>query len=298
MALRTVPNHHSLSAVPPGVSLVAQILRRNDVYRYRFDRIDPEWEFIFTGRNRSSFELVLFSFPDAKITINPSGLMICRGHYAVDKAFQFFWRVAWIYDRLIQRYIGISIKMKIVKRSSAIAFGIGIIAAGSAAASTGGTITFTGAVGDATCSVSGGSGTDGGTNNFIVGLDPASLADVATPGQASHAKKFKVSIGGPGETTCAAGTIATMGFLPSSPRVDAATGNLINALSNGARNVQVQLLDASGTAINLASANTQAVTVPPGATQAELDYSAQYFSTGVGTSGLVSTSVLYNVNYN
>lgn len=188
--------------------------------------------------------------------------------------------------------------MKHIKLASAIAFVLGVAAVGTASASTGGTITLTGSVSDATCTVSGGTGTDGGTGNFNVALDQASLADVATAGTVSHNKPFQVMIGGPGQSSCAAGTVATMGFLPSSTQIDAATGALQNALASGAKNVEIQLADSVGTAIDLTTGATQMVTVATGATQATLDYSAQYLPTAVGTSGLISTSVVYNVDYN
>ena len=73
--------------------------------------------------------------------------------------------------------------MKHIKLASAIAVIVGVAFAGSAAAANNsGTITFTGAVNDVTCTVKGGSGTDGGTGDFVVGLDPAEANELATAG--------------------------------------------------------------------------------------------------------------------
>jgi major type 1 subunit fimbrin (pilin) len=191
--------------------------------------------------------------------------------------------------------------MKHIKLASALIVAMGIAAAGvaSAAASTGGTITFTGAVTDETCTVTGGAGTNGGTGNFTVALDPVPASALAAATDTAGNKTFEVIIGGPGQSTCVDGKVATMSFVPSSPQIDPATGALVNALSGQATNTEVQVLDGTGTAIAL-NDPANGVTFPAIANNtATVDFQAQYLAVNGGaTAGLVSTDVLYQVVYN
>lgn len=190
--------------------------------------------------------------------------------------------------------------MKHLKLASAAAIALGLAIAGSASAQSGGTITFTGSVTDATCTVSGGTGTDGGTGNFTVALDEVNVNQLAAANDVANAKQFSVIIGGPGQGSCQDGTVATMSFLPSSPRIDAATGALRNALSGEAQNAQIQLLRGgmTGNAINLASGTEQFMATVANNT-ATIPFGVQYLAVnGAATPGLVSTSVVYAVTYN
>lgn len=189
--------------------------------------------------------------------------------------------------------------MKNIKLASAVAIAMGLAFAGSASAQSGGTITFTGSIADATCTVSGGTGSDGGTGSFVVNLNEASPDDLMTAGDVANAKQFNVIIGGPGQTTCVDGTVATMSFVPSSPRIDAATGALTNVLD--AKNVQIQLLDGgpTGMAINLADPSYSVDSPAVVNNTATIPFGAQYLAVGGGaTPGGVSTSVMYSVVYN
>ena len=191
--------------------------------------------------------------------------------------------------------------MKNIKLASALALSIGALVAGtaSAAASNGGTIRFTGAVTDETCTVTGGAGTNGGTGNFTVALDPVPASALAAATDTAGNKTFQVIIGGPGQSTCVDGKVATMSFVPSSPQIDPTTGALINALSGQATNTEVQVLDSTGTAIAL-NDPANGVTFPAIAgNTATVDFQAQYLAVNAGaTAGLVSTDVLYQVVYN
>ena len=192
--------------------------------------------------------------------------------------------------------------MKNLKVVSALAVALGVALAGAAMAATpdGGTITFTGEVTDVTCTIKGGAGTNGGANNFLVALAAAEASTLATVGATANPKAFSVEIGGhSGDTGCPGGKISTMSFSTASPQIDAATGALRNALVNEATNVEIQLTDASGTAIDLADPTyNQDVTMPatgPGV----LEFQAQYLAVGgAATPGLISTSVVYGVTYN
>ncbi|UGA40826.1 hypothetical protein JOS77_25345 [Chromobacterium haemolyticum] len=79
------------------------------------------------------------------------------------------------------------------------------------------------------------------------------------------------------------------------PTVDAATGNLKNA--GAATNVEVQLLNNTLQAINLAN-NTNSQIVPISSGTATLNYYAQYIATGgAAGAGAVNTSVQYSMTY-
>jgi major type 1 subunit fimbrin (pilin) len=190
--------------------------------------------------------------------------------------------------------------MKHIKLASALAFSIGALVAGtaSAAASTGGTIRFTGAVTDETCTITGGSGTDGGQGNFTVALDPVPASQLAAAGDVANKKPFTVIIGGPGQGSCQDGKVARMSFLTSSPRIDPTTGTLTNALSGEATNANVQLLDSTGGVVALNDPANGYDSPAIANNTATIDFAAQYYATGAATPGLVDTSVVYAVTYN
>lgn len=190
--------------------------------------------------------------------------------------------------------------MKQIKIVSAIALTMGLAIAGSASAqsSYGGTITFTGAVSDSTCTVSGGAGTSGATGNFSVALTPVAATALSAAGDVAGPTNFSLVIGGPGQTGCVNGDIAAISFMPSSTQIDATTGALANTLSGQATNVQVQLLDDTGAPINLADPSYQATATIANNT-ATVPFTAQYLAVGgAATPGSVQTNVVYQLTYN
>jgi major type 1 subunit fimbrin (pilin) len=194
--------------------------------------------------------------------------------------------------------------MKHIKLASAIAFVMGATVAASsfaAPAGNGGTITFTGQINDTTCTVSGGTGTNNGTGNFVVALEPADATQLATAGTTANQKQFDVIIGGVDQPTCTDGKVAKMAYMISSPQIDGGTGALKNALAGQATNVQIQLADANKAAINLSNPG-QSWSTTIGATTpntGKLTFYAQYLAVnGAATPGQVSTSVVYSVTYN
>lgn len=192
--------------------------------------------------------------------------------------------------------------MKSIKFVSAIAMAAGVLVMGNAQAqaANGGTIRITGAVTDATCTITGGAGTDGGTGNVGVALDPVLATALAANGDRAGHKPFNLIIGGPGQGSCVDGKIADLRFNVASARIDAATGTLTNALTGQATNTNIQMTNGSTGAaneLNLASPATVISSPAIANNTAEIHLGAQYYATGAATPGLVDTSVQYGVTY-
>jgi len=162
-----------------------------------------------------------------------------------------------------------------------------------------GKITFKGQISDVTCTVTGGTGTDGGAQNFTVTLPtiPKTALDVA--GDRAGDTPFSVVIGGTGQTGCTNGKVASLKFEAAQSPVDAATGRLINSIAAGsAAVVQVGLLNDTKQDINLYTSAGSTAAAIAGNT-ATLNYWAQYYAPTTGvTSGAVDTYVMYSAQYN
>jgi major type 1 subunit fimbrin (pilin) len=194
--------------------------------------------------------------------------------------------------------------MKQIKLASAIAFVMGIAAVGSASATDGGVISFTGSVTSQSCTITPGGdvrGSDG--SNFQVVMSEATTAQLNAAGATSpQTYPFSLSFSpGTGGTPCAAGTVATISFETGGGTVDATTGTLRNTTTGAgyATNANIQLLSGTGagTVINLAAANGESVTLDANGT-GQLNYQARYFATGVATPGLVQSNIAYTATYN
>ncbi|SAL46160.1 fimbrial protein [Caballeronia choica] len=171
-----------------------------------------------------------------------------------------------------------------------------------AVASTGaqaadGTITFTGAVSDTTCSIN---TVASGAADKAVTLPTVSTrtlgANGATAGT-SAATDLTFAL-----TGCSAGATKAVAHFENGPTIDQTTGNLKNQSvdAGAATNVQVRLLNASLQPINVVT-NANNDLAGNGAAivtnAANLKYFAQYFATGAATAGPVSTSVQYTMQY-
>lgn len=190
--------------------------------------------------------------------------------------------------------------MKHIKLASAlvVAMGIGVAGVAGAQSTSGGTITFVGQVTDTTCAIKGGSGTDGGTNDFTVTLSP--IQDTVLNAQGNgNPTPFSMEINGDNDSNCVAKT-ADFSFTTSSPNIDPVTGALKNTLATGAQNTEIQLLDSSNNVIDLAdssSASLPQVTLTNN--QATINLIAQYLApSNSATAGAVQTNVQYTVVYN
>ena len=188
--------------------------------------------------------------------------------------------------------------MKSIKFASAIALAAGVLVMGNAQAqaANGGTIRITGAVTDATCTIKGGAGTDGGTGNVGVALDPVQATALPASGRTAGHKAFQLIIGGPGEGSCVDGKVAELSFNVASPRIDAATGTLTNALVGQATNTNIQMTNGTAAGVlNLARPATVIKSPTIVDNTSTIDLGAQYYATGAATPGLVDTSVQYGV---
>jgi major type 1 subunit fimbrin (pilin) len=168
-----------------------------------------------------------------------------------------------------------------------IAFASAALVASHLAQASDGTITFTGALQSATCTITGG-------GNQTVALPTLSTSSLSSTGSTAGDTSFSISV-----TGCTAGLTTASAYFESGINVNATTGRLKNGGAAG--NVELQLLNGSGTTINLAGVTTAA----QGATAANLNSSAgaqtfiaRYYATGATTPGSVSSSVTYSLVYN
>lgn len=165
-----------------------------------------------------------------------------------------------------------------------------LAAAPLAANAADGTITFTGKVTAKTCEINTGS-----TKDFTVALPPVGVTALKNAGDVAGRTGFSINL-----TNCsAAGKVAT--YFEPGVTVDASTGNLVNNVSGGAGNVQLQLLTANGTVLPVRASGTLQAGSWTDVTlngSAKLDYAAQYYALGQSTAGDVGSSVKYTIIYN
>jgi major type 1 subunit fimbrin (pilin) len=165
-----------------------------------------------------------------------------------------------------------------------------LISATGVAHASDGTISFSGSVVNATCTVK----VNNSAASATVNLPTVSQATLGANGEVAGATRFTVNLSG-----CTTGNTVNVYFEAGST-VDPVSGNLINGGTAG--NVQVQLLTNSGAAISVGSSSQAtstgiAMTASPAVTGGGLDYSAQYYATGASTAGSVTTSVTYSLTY-
>ena len=152
-----------------------------------------------------------------------------------------------------------------------------------AAQASDGTITFNGQLTTSTCTITGG-------GNQTVTLPTLSTATLATNGATAGDTLFKIDL-----TSCTASTANA--YFEAGANTDASTGRL----KTNATNLPIQLLNASGTPINVAGSttnlqNTTAATITSGS--GSQSFIARYFATGATTAGAVTSSVTYSMVYN
>lgn len=151
-----------------------------------------------------------------------------------------------------------------------------------AAQASDGTITFNGALTNSTCTITSGA-------SQTVTLPTLSTATLSTAGATAGDTLFNIQLGSCSATSANA-------YFEAGANTDASTGRL----KTSATNLQIQLLNASGSVINVAGAstaaqNTTAVNVSSGSgTQS---FIARYYATGATSPGAVTSSVTFSMVY-
>jgi major type 1 subunit fimbrin (pilin) len=159
--------------------------------------------------------------------------------------------------------------------------------AGQAAQASDGTLTFNGQLTDSTCTLTGG-------GNQTITLPTLSRLSVSGNGTTGGDTYFTIAV-----TGCSGLSTASAHF-EAGANIDTASGRLKNTAAGGAANVQIELLNKNGVALNLAGAmgsqNGVAETLSSNA--ATQQFVARYYATGTTSSGAVSSSVTYSMIYN
>jgi major type 1 subunit fimbrin (pilin) len=157
-----------------------------------------------------------------------------------------------------------------------------------------GTITFTGAVTDTTCSIDAKTVGAADKNITLPTVTNSTLGAKGSTAGATAATDLTFALSG-----CSTETKAVARF-ENGPTIDQSTGYLTNQAPAGAENVQVRLLNASHMPINVVTGENNdmagnGVAIVSG--NADLKYFAEYYATGKATAGPINTSVQYTVDY-
>ena len=155
-----------------------------------------------------------------------------------------------------------------------------------AAFASDGTITINGAVTAQTCTING-----SGSKDFTVTLPQvSSTAFTASP--KAGATKFTIAL-----TNCTPAGGNARAYFEAGANVDTITGRLKN--TGAAANVQIGLATMAGAdiVIGAGSGSQNTTYVPITSGSANLDYLAQYVSTGAVGVGAVTTSVTYSIEF-
>lgn len=179
--------------------------------------------------------------------------------------------------------------MKHTLLAAGLAIACGSLALAPAANAADGTITINGKVLSSTCTVS-----NATAGNVAVTLPDVVYSAFTTTGSAAGLTPFSLNL--TGCPTTPSGVVVAARF--SGSNIDAATGALKNG--TGTSNVEVQLTNSAGTAINLSTNPTPVNATISGTGAATLSYQAQYYqpSATAITAGTVNTSVDFTLTYN
>lgn len=155
------------------------------------------------------------------------------------------------------------------------------------ASASDGTITFAGEVQAVTCAIT--------TPNVSVNLPTVSTKTLGAANATAGATRFVITI-----TGCDSGLLDANAYFEAGPNVDSSTGRLKNATGTATK-VDLQLLTAAGTAIDLSKAYGSQYTGQTGniaSGVSTLEYAVRYYATGAATAGNVASSLTYSVVYN
>lgn len=176
---------------------------------------------------------------------------------------------------------------------AAVAIAGGALAFAPAARASDGTITFTGKVLSSTCTVS-----NATSGNVTVALPDVQSSVFTGKGTVAGLTPFSLVLAGCPTTPSG----VSVGAIFSGSTIDTSTGAITNGTATGDSNVEVQMTNSSGTALNLNSQGTYGLVTATVSSSgaATLGYEAQYYqptSTAI-TPGLVNTSVTFTLTYN
>lgn len=162
----------------------------------------------------------------------------------------------------------------------------------------GGNINFTGEVTSETCLIEG--QTPNGSIDIPVTLQKVSASELSFNGATAKPQGFTIKLGDSTDLNCINGSVASVYFEPSSPNINATTGWLDNTdqSADGAKNVQIQILNESKEPINLRDNTNNTGTKTIDNQQAVFSYFGQYVAVGGGaTPGKVASTVKYSIVY-
>jgi len=162
-----------------------------------------------------------------------------------------------------------------------------------AAAANDGTIEITGNIVATTCTVEG-KPPGGGAVTKDVRLAGISVGSLTKPGATAGDRGFQIQIGG--NDDCTDGAVAKVRFDPSSPLLDRTTGRLnVDAGTDTASNVQIEIANADGTPINMYTEDSQGVKISGHV--ASIPLIALYYSLGDAKEGKAASRVGFQVVY-
>jgi major type 1 subunit fimbrin (pilin) len=167
-----------------------------------------------------------------------------------------------------------------------------------AQAASSGTINFNGELTDTTCDVS----LDGQGADATYTLPTVSVNELAVAGATSSRTSFTMDL-----SKCNVGTVngksKVAAYFQAGSTIDPSTGRLKNTTETGAQLVDLQLLDGQNnfSAINAGSSEQTTKTtfkdINSADGTAKLVYGVQYYANGKTTPGVVTSSVVYNLQY-
>lgn len=152
----------------------------------------------------------------------------------------------------------------------------------------GGSIHFKGEVVNAACAV------DAGSTGQTVPLGQVKTTTLATAGNTSSSVGFNIQLNDCDTTVSSQAAVAFTGTAVSSTYNTALA--LQGSASGNARNVGVQILDRTGTALTVDGATFSAATTLNDGTVV-VPFQARYIATGVATAGLANTEATFQVQY-
>ncbi|RAP58582.1 hypothetical protein BTJ49_03965 [Oleiagrimonas sp. MCCC 1A03011] len=182
--------------------------------------------------------------------------------------------------------------MKYSLLAAALALGLSGVANADQNSGPDGSITINGKVIAQTCQVDGNA--TGTADNKVVNLPDVLTTALASSGDTAGDTSFSISV-----TGCDSSLSSVQTYF-SGGNINTGDGYLDNIAASPASNVQVQLLNASGTPMDLSGADataqgSQQVALSGGA--ATLSYKARYYATGASSAGAVKSTVDFTLIY-